>query len=78
MKLLIPTHVRLGARYSGNPSLLGQQSGDVEVCDVHMPCGERKTGRMLNPFNQTNSPSSNNWEDLDVSSGMLAATECRQ
>lgn len=51
MKLLIPTHVRLGASYSGDPSLLGQQSGDVEVCDVHMPYGERKTRRMLNRFN---------------------------
>ena len=51
MKLLIPTHVRLGASYGGDPSLLGQQSSNVEVCDVHMPCGERKTRRMLNPFN---------------------------
>jgi hypothetical protein len=56
MKLLIPTHVRLGASYGGDPGLLGQHGSNVEVCDVHMPYGERKTRRMLNPFPQEEQP----------------------
>lgn len=37
------THVRLGASHGGDPPLLGQHRGDVEVCDVHMPWRERRT-----------------------------------
>lgn len=37
------THVRLGARRRGEPRLPGQHRGDVEVCDVHVPCRDKSS-----------------------------------
>ena len=44
------THVRLGAGHSGDPHLPGQHCGNVEVCDVHMPCERRQPQRMLGAY----------------------------
>lgn len=44
------THVRLGASHSGDPHLPGQHRGNVEVCDVHVPCERRGPQRMLGAY----------------------------
>lgn len=46
----VHTHVRLGASHGGDPHLLGQHGCNVEICDVHMPWGERKAQRMVSPL----------------------------
>lgn len=44
------THVRLGTGHSGDPHLPGQHCGDVEVCDVHVPCERRGHRECQTPF----------------------------
>lgn len=43
------THVRLGARHSGEPRLPGQHRRDVEVSDVHVPWRDKTPHRILSP-----------------------------